>query len=184
MEKRLSSQMMFKLCSSLNCCENYVAQIFVGCRPIAPKTLLDVNSMFLAMRPGNAAIVQYNHPLGGIGHYVALWQQRNVQDELYYFYYNSIGNIKLFGGRSMEALTVEIKKARNIPCIFNGAYRRVMFIFSLPESLQQRKQVVLDAVQNISDNSNRVLKEYLKLDTFSNFELPHNFLPSLLISKH
>jgi hypothetical protein len=84
----------------------------------------------------------------------------------------------------MEALTVEIKKARNIPCIFNGAYHRVMFIFSLTESLQQRKQVVPDAVQNISDNSNRVLKEYLKLDTFSNFELPHNFLPSLLISKH
>lgn len=55
-----------------------------------------------------------------------------------------------------------------------------MFIFSLPEVLQERKKAVKSAIKNMSDHSNRVLKTYLKLDNFFTFEFPHNFFPTLL----
>jgi hypothetical protein len=78
-ENGLSSHTMFVLCASLNHCkeeeDGHQSNIFIGCRPVATGSCLNVETMFAAMHPGNAAIVQYNAPGEGIGHYVSLWQQ-------------------------------------------------------------------------------------------------------------
>ena len=180
MDNGLSSHQMFKICACLNpSAEDYnnrlgsctsSSNIFIGCRPIAPGTLVTVDSMFTAMRPGNAAILQYNNFGVGMGHYVTMWQQRNERDELWYFYYNSIGDIKLFAGTSTALLERDISiKSSRTPAIFDGGYRRVMYIFSLRERLQEREEDVINAVKNFSNHSNRVMKDNFKLDIFQIF---------------
>jgi hypothetical protein len=180
----LKSQNMFLLCACFNRCVEDVGRednIFLGCRPVATGTLGNVESMFAAMQPGNGAIVQYNPSGGGMGHYVTLWQQRNALGELWYLYYNPIGNVKLFGGRSLANLAAKIDElSHRPPCIFNTEYSRVLFIFSLPEKLEERKRAVLNASKNMSDHGNRVMRGYLKLDQFSDIALPHNFFPAFL----
>ena len=78
-ENGLSSHTMFVLSASLNHCkeeeDGHQSNIFIGCRPVATGSCLNVETMFAAMHPGNGAIVQYNAPGEGIGHYVSLWQQ-------------------------------------------------------------------------------------------------------------
>jgi len=133
------------------------------------------------MHPGNAAIVQYNAPGEGVGHYVSLWQQRNDRKELWYFYYNSIGVVKLFAGRSIAELTENIASSalRTSPRMFRGDYKRTLFILNLPEGIQERKNAVLDGIKNIN-NSNRIVQKYLKLNEFSTIAFPHNFFTALL----
>lgn len=103
---------MFKLCASFNRCIEDGHQennIFMGCRPIAPGSLTNIAALFDAMQPGNMAIVQYNPPGGGMGHYVTLWPQRNAKNERWFFYYNSIGEVKLFCGRTIADLALDIE---------------------------------------------------------------------------
>ena len=72
-------------------------------------------------------------------------KQRNDRNVLWYFYYNSIGIVKLFAGRSMAQLTENIASSAvpTSPCIFKGDYKRTVFILALPERIQQRKNAIL-----------------------------------------
>lgn len=176
---------MFLLCACFNPCveeRRSGPNVYLGCEPIAFGSLVTVESMFAAMLPGNAAIVQYNSPRNEMGHYVHLWQQRNDQNELWYFYYNSIGNVKLHCGRNVTQLASDIERnaGQYTARIFDGTYNRKMFIFSLPLELNERKEAVLRALRNLCDHSNRVIKAYLKLDQFSDILFPHNFFPAFL----
>ena len=155
MHNGLSSHNMFLLCASLNRCieeeEGHENNIFIGCRPLTPGSCTNVGLMFAAMHPGNAVIVQYNGPGEGMGHYVSLWQQRNDRGDLWFFYYNSIGTVKLFAGDSIAHLAEDIENrgGQRSPYSFNGEYTRVLFILALPERSPERNNAILYAIKII-----------------------------------
>lgn len=142
----LSTQGMFKLCASFNPCiedNNPEDEFFIGLRPIEPGSLVQIEAMFVAMLPGNIAIVQYNPPRGGLGHYVTLWSQRNVRNELWYFYFNSIGEVKLYCGRTIadRALDIDRRCGSRRPSILMELIQdKCLYFHSLKCYKKERKQ--------------------------------------------
>lgn len=173
----------FKICSSLNpnCGEakrSSQTSIFLGCRPVVPRTLSTLSSFIIAMNPGNALIIFYNETNNSMGHYVTLWQQKNDKGQLHFFYYDPMasGGSKLISGDSTEELERNMQ-SKNMTSIFKttSGYRTV-YVFNLPLEVQRRKATVTSALDNLNTSAHFILTNYLKLDEI--ISSSHSFFTS------